>query len=138
MDFRKLVSFLYDFLGPRVQPSLKGFPSSSYRGLKWEDLQKVKEDPPMSPHGSGSSSVELLEVEQCCVCLSRLKKGQDTRTLPCLHEFHKVCVDRWFDACRKTCPVCRFSIGGDDNFHIQEVLTDEMVIWFSSFHVAGF
>lgn len=72
------------------------------------------------------------------MCLSRLKKGQDTRTLLCLYEFHKVCVDRWFNSCQKTCPVCRFSIRGEDNFQIQELLKDEMVIWFSSFHVAGF
>ncbi|KAG6645516.1 hypothetical protein CIPAW_08G127700 [Carya illinoinensis] len=138
MDFSNLLSFIYNLSDLREQPSLKELPSSSYKVTKWEDLEKVKEDKPIYPQGS--SSGEVLEVDQqCCVCLSRLKMGQDGRTLPCLHEFHKVCVDRWFDVCRKSCPVCRFSMGGgEDNCNVQQVLTDEMVIWFSSFHVAGF
>jgi hypothetical protein len=117
MVLKKLVSFIYNLIGSDV----------------W---QKVKEEcSSMSP----LDEVQF-EGELCCVCLSRLKKGQqETRILPCLHEFHKICVDRWFNACRKTCPVCRFSMGGEEKYcHTQEVLTDEMVIWFSSFHVAGF
>ncbi|KAL0011049.1 hypothetical protein SO802_006157 [Lithocarpus litseifolius] len=52
-----------------------------------------------------------VEGEVCCVCLSRLKKGQEEmRILPCLHEFHKICVDRWFNhVCRKTCPITKTS-----------------------------
>lgn len=139
MNVKKLVSFIRRLIGLRAQPALKEAPSSSYSVINWDDLDEVKEDPTMSARGSSSSSGEVHEGEQqCCVCLSRLKKGQDTRILPCLHEFHKVCVDRWFNSCRKTCPVCRFSMGGEDNCRVQEALTDEMVIWFSSFHVAGF
>jgi hypothetical protein len=137
MVFRKLVSFIYNFIGPRAQLRSKEAPSSSCQVIRWDGMQKVNDGPSMAPQGSGLG--EFLEAELCCVCLSRLKKkGQDTRVLPCLHEFHRVCVDRWFNACQKTCPVCRFSMGGEDNCRKQEVLTDEMVIWFSSFHVAGF
>ncbi|KAH0718356.1 hypothetical protein R3W88_006227 [Solanum pinnatisectum] len=77
--------------------------------------------------------------EKCCVCLSRLKDGEDSRVLPCLHEFHRECVDRWLNGARRTCPVCRFSMeDGKKLCLITEDLTEEMVIWFSSFHVAGF
>ncbi|CAN4078693.1 unnamed protein product [Withania somnifera] len=48
--------------------------------------------------------------ERCCVCLSRLKYGDDNRVLPCLHEFHRECVDRWLNGTQRTCPVCRFSM----------------------------
>lgn len=130
MVFKKLVCFIYNHLigngdHLRAQPTFRETSSL---------LHKVSLD-------EVEVEVEVeVEGEVCCVCLSRLKKGQEEmRILPCLHEFHKICVDRWFNhVCRKTCPVCRFSMGGEDKFHTQQVLTDEMVIWFSSFHVAGF
>ena len=44
---------------------------------------------------------------QCSVCLQALTRA--TRVLPCGHEFHLKCVDRWKRACRgdPTCPMCR-------------------------------
>ncbi|KAI6671535.1 hypothetical protein NL676_006420 [Syzygium grande] len=91
----------------------------------------------------GSSSSGSFGGEVCCVCLSRLEgaESEDVRVLPCMHEFHRACVDRWFDACRRTCPICRFSMeggGGSGGCHRGEELTEELVIWFSSFHAAGF
>lgn len=84
------------------------------------------------------SSVEDMEGDFCCVCLSMLEEGEETRLLPCLHRFHRVCVDKWLDdGCRKTCPVCRFLVQ-EENFCRREELTEEMIIWFSSFHIAGF
>ncbi|KVH92278.1 Zinc finger, RING/FYVE/PHD-type [Cynara cardunculus var. scolymus] len=82
-----------------------------------------------------------LEGESCCVCLLRLEKATDDekRVLACGHEFHKACVDKWFDVCRKTCPVCRFPVEVEEvKSKKREELTEEMVIWFSSFHVAGY
>ncbi|KAL8133624.1 hypothetical protein AgCh_008899 [Apium graveolens] len=79
-----------------------------------------------------------VEIELCCVCLSELKEeGKVTQVLPCMHEFHKGCIARWLDWYRKTCPICRFSMGDKEKTRREE-LTEEMVIWFSSFHAAGF
>lgn len=79
-----------------------------------------------------------LETELCCVCLSKLnEEGKVTLVLPCMHEFHKGCIARWLDWYRKTCPICRFSMGDKEKSRREE-LTEEMVIWFSSFHAAGF
>ncbi|PIA35195.1 hypothetical protein AQUCO_03600094v1 [Aquilegia coerulea] len=77
------------------------------------------------------------EVESCSVCLSRLREGDEIRTLPCFHVFHRMCVDHWLNLFRKTCPLCRFSIEGEST-HKKNELTEEMALWFSSFHVAGF
>ncbi|XP_038906276.1 E3 ubiquitin-protein ligase RNF167-like [Benincasa hispida] len=96
-----------------------------------------------------SSPEKALEGETCCVCLSSMGNkdgdrdkgvGTSTSVLPCLHEFHKVCVDRWFEECRRTCPICRYSMegGGSHEDGTNQILTDEMVIWFSSFHTSGF
>ncbi|KAL2905923.1 hypothetical protein RDABS01_004633 [Bienertia sinuspersici] len=75
------------------------------------------------------------EDDLCCVCLSSLtKEGEDIKVLPCCHHFHSKCVDKWFMARRKTCPMCRFIVEEERK---EEELSREMVIWYSSFHVTG-
>ncbi|KAI3499941.1 hypothetical protein L1887_35755 [Cichorium endivia] len=84
---------------------------------------------------------EFGQDDLCCVCLLKLEKATDEerRVLACGHEFHKACVNKWFDVCRKTCPVCRFSFEAEEmKTRKSEELTAEMAIWFSSFHVAGY
>eukprot|EP00746_Dinoflagellata_sp_MGD_P003964 gnl/MRDRNA2_/MRDRNA2_107671_c0_seq1.p1 gnl/MRDRNA2_/MRDRNA2_107671_c0~~gnl/MRDRNA2_/MRDRNA2_107671_c0_seq1.p1 ORF type:complete len:524 (+),score=56.88 gnl/MRDRNA2_/MRDRNA2_107671_c0_seq1:73-1572(+) len=49
---------------------------------------------------------------QCEVCLQDLVPGQELRVLPCLHQYHVLCIDEWCDRCRArgtppTCPICR-------------------------------
>ncbi|TVU01126.1 hypothetical protein EJB05_53425, partial [Eragrostis curvula] len=79
------------------------------------------------------------QVEQCCVCISTCRDGEEMRRLPCGHAFHRDCVDRWLARCRRTCPLCRLHVGGggvgllDD----QHQLSEDLVIWFSSLFVAG-
>ncbi|KAI3776847.1 hypothetical protein L1987_46637 [Smallanthus sonchifolius] len=79
--------------------------------------------------------------KSCCVCLLRFTKArdEDTRVLACGHEFHNACVDKWFEFSRKTCPICRFSVEAEEvKAQKCDELTEEMVIWFSSFHVGGY
>ncbi|KAK4373288.1 hypothetical protein RND71_008672 [Anisodus tanguticus] len=52
-------------------------------------------------HDSSDSSIE------CAVCLCKIEEGEEVRELRCDHLFHKVCLDRWMDSGRKTCPLCR-------------------------------
>lgn len=134
MVLKMLVSLFYSFIIPRRQRRIKEAPSSSCEVIESSKAEKDVE------HGLAESLAEsdLCEAhESCCVCLSRLKEGEDMKILPCLHKFHKDCIDRWFSACRKTCPMCRFSME-DNKSYVKEVLTEEMIIYFSSFHVAGF
>jgi len=42
----------------------------------------------------------------CVICQIDLGKKDATRTLPCNHIFHIMCIDRWFCE-RNTCPTCR-------------------------------
>ncbi|CAA7019332.1 unnamed protein product [Microthlaspi erraticum] len=68
------------------------------------------------------------EEECCTVCLMRMEEEDKITSLPCSHEFHSLCVDTWFDVSRKICcPLCRFSPA-------TILLTDELFMWFSSFH----
>ncbi|RLN15527.1 hypothetical protein C2845_PM02G13760 [Panicum miliaceum] len=76
----------------------------------------------------------------CCVCISACRDGEEIRSLPCGHAFHRDCVDRWLARCRRTCPLCRLHVGGgavglaDEEQH---QLSEDLVIWFSSLFVAG-
>ncbi|WAR02718.1 BB-like protein [Mya arenaria] len=40
------------------------------------------------------------------VCLEKYKTGDAQKTLPCIHIFHKSCIDEWLKN-NATCPVCR-------------------------------
>lgn len=132
MVLNKFLSVICNFISLKGQPRLKEAPAS------WEVIEpnvelKLEEGLDESTAESSTGT----EGEFCCVCLSTLEEeGEETSLLPCQHKFHKDCVERWFSLCKKTCPICRFSMEEDEWYG--EVLTEEMVIYFSSFHAAGF
>ncbi|KAI9165389.1 hypothetical protein LWI28_013200 [Acer negundo] len=135
MVFKRLVFSLYNFITLGGQP----LPGTKAALLSYDvNASSINEGNSNSISPGGSFVDANFESESCCVCLSRLEDGEDMRVLPCLHKFHKLCVDMWFDACTKTCPLCRFSMVEEEKFLRKEELTEEMIIWFSSFHVAGF
>uniref|UniRef100_A0A1L8DTA8 Putative ring finger protein n=1 Tax=Nyssomyia neivai TaxID=330878 RepID=A0A1L8DTA8_9DIPT len=42
----------------------------------------------------------------CVVCMCDFEARQMLRVLPCSHEFHAKCVDKWLRS-NRTCPICR-------------------------------
>lgn len=52
---------------------------------------------------------KLEEEEQCSICLMEFKSGETIRTLPCIHNFHKDCIDQWLKR-EKYCPLCKGEI----------------------------
>ncbi|XP_022520436.2 RING finger protein 215 [Astyanax mexicanus] len=52
------------------------------------------------------------ETESCAVCLEQYLNNQCLRVLPCLHEFHRDCVDPWL-LLQQTCPLCKRSVLGN-------------------------
>ena len=45
----------------------------------------------------------------CVVCISEISPGEAIRTLPCMHFFHKDCVDQWLKT-NMSCPVCKRTV----------------------------
>jgi hypothetical protein len=46
---------------------------------------------------------------RCSVCLEAYRAGDQLRTVPCFHSFHKHCIDDWLSR-KAECPVCKHSV----------------------------
>ncbi|XP_018602577.1 uncharacterized protein LOC108931342 isoform X2 [Scleropages formosus] len=46
---------------------------------------------------------------ECQICFSDYVEGEKLRMLPCLHDYHMQCIDRWLKE-NATCPVCRVDV----------------------------
>ena len=58
----------------------------------------------------GSNEVKKPEdEEQCSICLMEFQNGEVIRTLPCIHNFHKDCINQWLKR-QKYCPLCKGEI----------------------------
>lgn len=58
-----------------------------------------------------ASNVESLTTESgerlcCAVCLEEYVVDDTLRSLPCLHKFHRACIDQWLGT-KASCPVCQ-------------------------------
>ncbi|CAN6579901.1 unnamed protein product [Malus baccata var. baccata] len=57
---------------------------------------------------------EYEEAAQCYICLVEYEEGDRMRILPCHHEFHKTCIDKWLKEIHRVCPLCRRDICRSD------------------------
>ena len=49
-------------------------------------------------------------TDDCAICLRPLRAGpRRGRALPCRHEFHSACLDKWTRT-NQTCPICRSAL----------------------------
>ncbi|XP_049631705.1 RING finger protein 44 isoform X2 [Suncus etruscus] len=69
------------------------------RGLTKADIEQL-------PSYRFNPDSHQSEQTLCVVCFSDFEARQLLRVLPCNHEFHAKCVDKWLKA-NRTCPICR-------------------------------
>ncbi|XP_054825582.1 uncharacterized protein LOC129323062 isoform X2 [Prosopis cineraria] len=50
------------------------------------------------------------DAAQCYICLVEYEDGDSMRVLPCHHEFHLTCIDKWLKEIHRVCPLCRGDI----------------------------
>ncbi|XP_066555087.1 E3 ubiquitin-protein ligase RNF6 [Amia ocellicauda] len=70
------------------------------RGLSKEQIDNL------STRTYGLASLEGELGRTCSVCINEYAQGNKLRRLPCAHEFHIHCIDRWLSE-NNTCPICR-------------------------------
>ncbi|KAM9253701.1 RING finger protein 44 isoform 2-T5 [Dugong dugon] len=69
------------------------------RGLTKADIEQL-------PSYRFNPDSHQSEQTLCVICFSDFEARQLLRVLPCNHEFHTKCVDKWLKA-NRTCPICR-------------------------------
>ncbi|XP_038660490.1 E3 ubiquitin-protein ligase RNF38 isoform X1 [Scyliorhinus canicula] len=69
------------------------------RGLTKADIEQL-------PSYRFNPNNHQSEQTLCVVCMCDFELRQLLRVLPCNHEFHAKCVDKWLKA-NRTCPICR-------------------------------
>lgn len=50
------------------------------------------------------------QCAECNICLVEYEDGDHIRVLPCCHEFHMLCVDKWLKEVHRICPLCRGNV----------------------------
>ena len=53
------------------------------------------------------------EKKNCVICLEDFKNKDKAIILPCIHLFHKNCINNWLKAKNK-CPICKFKLTGSN------------------------
>merc|ERR1719495_3045413 len=69
------------------------------KGLSKTDIEQL---PSYRYPGDNSENDQTT----CVVCMCDFEIRQSLRILPCSHEFHSKCVDKWLKS-NRTCPICR-------------------------------
>lgn len=83
---------------------LEEYTSDRLRGLTKDQIDSL------STRSYGTTTAEEGEISKTCsVCINEYVVGSKLRQLPCTHEFHFHCIDRWLSE-NSTCPICRQSV----------------------------
>ncbi|KAM4790447.1 E3 ubiquitin-protein ligase RNF6 isoform 1-T2 [Cyanocitta cristata] len=77
------------------------------RGLTKEQIDNL------STRNYGDIHTENEWSKTCSVCINEYATGNKLRQLPCMHEFHIHCIDRWLSE-NSTCPICRQPVLGSN------------------------
>jgi len=83
-------------------PAFRRFPN---RGATQETIENYTYSYKFAP----VKEIPVEESEKCSICLSPFEVDDFVRRLPCLHFYHRDCVDQWL-VINQNCPICRIDI----------------------------
>uniref|UniRef100_A0A2P2IT65 RING-type domain-containing protein n=1 Tax=Rhizophora mucronata TaxID=61149 RepID=A0A2P2IT65_RHIMU len=69
--------------------------------------ESVVDSFPLKSHKNMDKVESRDDIEQCYICLAEYEEGDKIRVLPCHHEYHMSCVDKWLKEIHGVCPLCR-------------------------------
>jgi len=55
-----------------------------------------------------SPNIKNYEFGRCYICLADYEEGDQIRVLPCFHEYHMSCVDKWLKEIHGYCHLLSF------------------------------
>ncbi|KAA8535275.1 hypothetical protein F0562_030278 [Nyssa sinensis] len=70
-------------------------------------VESVVDSLPVKYHRKPDTTESGDDVAQCYICLAEYEEGDKIRVLPCHHEYHMSCVDKWLKEIHGVCPLCR-------------------------------
>ncbi|KAG4378794.1 hypothetical protein AAZX31_17G102500 [Glycine max] len=74
--------------------------------------ESVVDSLPLKSHKKVDVAHGGNDAEQCYICLADYEEGDQIRVLPCFHEYHMSCVDKWLKEIHGVCPLCRGNVCG--------------------------
>lgn len=98
-EFQDLI--LHGLNRGNVAPQNQGFTQQEIDNLPEFTYEKKQKEETIE---EGEKKNE--EEEQCSICLMEFHNSEIIRTLPCIHNFHKECIDQWLKR-QKYCPLCK-------------------------------
>jgi len=72
--------------------------------------KKTSKEPAGQGGGEGGTRRGTVEEKECLICLGGFGPGDQIRVLPCMHPFHKSCVDEWLGLGHNDCPLCKQAV----------------------------
>ncbi|KPP69933.1 E3 ubiquitin-protein ligase RNF12-A-like [Scleropages formosus] len=102
--------------GPRGPVSFEE--SGSLPFLRLAHFFLLNDDDEEQPRGLTKEQIDNLAtrnfgendaLKTCSVCITEYAEGHKLRKLPCSHEYHVHCIDRWLSE-NSTCPICRRAV----------------------------
>ena len=101
-------------MGLMMMPTLAAHPFAIlhhvHRAAAADEPEKKTAPPSLVDHLPCRTSRGGCAERECAVCLSQFEAGDRVRALPCQHEFHSSCIDRWLLEMNCTCPCCRLDL----------------------------
>lgn len=97
----------HDFLRYRVSALLQAALASSAESMSQRPVGLTPAE--LERTCPTSTCRSNTDAGSCPICLSAISEGDELRTLPCGHGFHKECCDAWLTT-SGTCPTCRYQI----------------------------